>query len=331
MNDISILQVGNYYQNAGGISALMRNLSENLKNEGYNVKIFSLGGNYWFFRIIQYLRLPFSVRKFKIVHAHCCSSNGLLPAIASYFITLCLNKKCIITFHGAVDNAEKVANNFFFKNILSKKVVITTPTDINANQFKKNGFNSIGIPNIIDINNWIFKERTIIKPLFVCSRSKYNSKLVLDTFFNVLKKYPNAELIMLGEFDNTESLDIARKCKSIKITGNIERKEVINYLNYCDVYINSCDNDSFGYSIYEAISCGLAIVSSESPALLEAIGSDIVFFSKEKDDLSKTIFEILNNQQKTMECIVKGRNKILSFTWHNLKNKWIDTYNSVIN
>lgn len=328
-SEISILQVGNYYQTSGGISALMRNLTAGLNNEGYHVKIFSVGGNSWFFRIIQYLKLPFIICKFKIIHAHCCSNIGLLPAIISYLFSLVLTKKFIITFHGSVDNAENVANNFFFRNVLSKNVIITTPTDINAEKFKYVGFNAIGIQNIFDLNGWIYKERTIINPLFICSRSKYNSKLVLNTFFKVLLKYPKAELIMLGEFDNKESLDIAKKCKSIKITGNIEREKVVNYLNTSDVYINSCNNDSFGYSIYEAIACGLAVVSVESPSLQKDIGNDIVLFSDDSINLSETIFEALNKQQKTIERIEKGGNKARSLSWNNLKKQWIDIFNSI--
>ncbi|MDD2549774.1 MAG: glycosyltransferase family 4 protein [Bacteroidales bacterium] len=330
MHKGDILLIGNYYPTHGGISALIRNLKEGLMLEGYKVHIFPLGKKRGLVRLINYLKLPFVISKYPIIHAHGCSSLGQIPIISSYFISKILRKKFIVTFHGAVNNASTVANNVFFKKIMSKTVTITTPSEITANIFSDVGYNTVSIPNILEKDLWLFRKRNVIGPKMICTRSKYNPKLVIDTFNGVKKVYPNASLIMLGNFQDDKMRQYAKQFNSISLIGNVPRDEVYKHLNASDIYINSCNNDSFGYSIYEALSAGLAVVSIESPELLANIGNDIITFSSNTETMEESISTLIKNQNKTIERISKGYNLYSLGTWDYLKSKWENVYKDII-
>lgn len=321
-----ILLVGNYYPSYGGISALMTNLANNLNHEGYSTKIYSLGKNKGILRLLNYIRLPLIILKFDIIHAHGCSSFGQIPIIVSYFFSLLFKKYFIVTFHGSVNGSEKVAQNIFFKKIMSKSVIITTPTEITSDIFTKSGFKSLAIPNILEDNIWKYRKRKSIEPKLICTRSKYNPKLVIDTFLDVKKIYPNASLIMLGEFIDKKIKKYAISFDSITIIDNVPRSEVYKYLNVSDIYLNSCSNDSFGYSIFEALLSGLAVVSIESPSLLKIFGKDVILFSSDTTTLAGEVLYLLQNQECVNLRVDKGLEICHRYTWNGLKNKWLPLY-----
>jgi glycosyltransferase involved in cell wall biosynthesis len=321
-----ILLVGNYYPSKGGISALIRNLAKGLSSDGYKVEIYSLSHGNIFKRIIKYLKLLFVIRRFEIIHAHGCSNLGQIPIIASYVLSVILRKRFVITFHGSIDNSSIVANNLFFRKLMSRKVIITTPSVITSKSFSDVGYQTVYIPNIVENDSWDFRKRDSISPKMICTRSKYNPKLVIDTFIGVKKQYPDATLIMLGEFLDEKIQEYASQFESIFIVGNVPRKEVYRFLNMSDIYINSCSNDSFGYSIYEALSVGLAVVSIESPSLRDSVGEEIIEFSFNTETLESAVFNVLKNQSTTIQRIEKGYELYAMFTWNMLKKFWLDVY-----
>lgn len=325
MKKNKILIVGNYYHEKGGISALIRNLYFGLSNENIKVKIYSVGGSSIINRSFKYFKLPICILKSNIIHLHGCSSFGLLPVIIGYLIASFFRKKTIITYHGSVENVNKVANNIFFKKIINRNTLITTPSKNNSEVFRSLGFKSVFIPNIFDIQNWPYKKRELISPTFICTRSRYNPKIVIDTFLKINESFPNAKLKMLGNFNDLGAFAKASKYQNIELIEELPRNKVLMELNSCDIYINSCNNDSFGYSIYEAISCGLIVVSVNSPSLLDNLGDNIILFSDD-DKLSNIISYILNNQAEAQQRIKKGLESINALSWNFLKNKWFVAY-----
>lgn len=316
--------MGNYYSNKGGISALIRNLFNGLSENGEEVAIHSVGGR-GVQRFIKYLKLPYAIFNATIIHLHGCSSWGLLPVIAGYFFGSIFRRKMVITYHGSTENVLEVSKNFFFNRIVSRTTLITTPSKSNSEIFHNMGFRSMYIPNIFDDYNWPFKERSEIAPTFICTRSKYRPQIVIDTFTSIEERIPVAKLKMLGQFNDSSAFGQVSLKRNIEVVEEVPRSMVSTYLNSCDIYINSCDNDSFGYSIYEAISCGLIVVSVHSSSLLDSLGNDVILFSDE-NKLSDSIFYILENQNEAKLRIAKGRKVIGSYSWSVLSNKWLSAY-----
>jgi len=249
----------------------------------------------------------------------------LLPVIAGYFFGSIFRRKMVITYHGSTENVFEVSHNFFFNRIVSRTTLITTPSKSNSDIFYNMGFRSMYIPNIFDAHNWPFKERNEIAPTFICTRSKYRPQIVIDTFTSVEEQIPEAKLKMLGQFYDPTAFGQASVRKNIEIVTEVPRHMVSTYLNSCDIYVNSCDNDSFGYSIYEAIACGLIVVSVHSPSLLESLGNDVILFSDD-NKLSDSIFYILKNQDEAKLRVTRGKKFISKLSWSVLSKRWHSAY-----
>ena len=137
-------------------------------------------------------------------------------------------------------------------------------------QFKSEGFqNLISIPNVIEIENYPFLERKKAKPnlLWVRSFAKiYNPMMAVDVFVSLKRKYPEATLCMVGP-EKDGSLSIAKQKAAaleldIQFTGKLTKEEWINESKQYDIFVNTTHFDNMPVSVVEAMSLGLAVVST---------------------------------------------------------------------
>ena len=96
---------------------------------------------------------------------------------------------------------------------------------------------------------------------------------LLLSFARVLKRVPNAKLIVIGDGDEkgrlvslTQELGIG---SSVKFTGSVEDKEKIRLMKSSELLVLPSTDEGWGIVITEAIACGLNTISYDIPALRE--------------------------------------------------------------
>lgn len=324
-----ILLVANYYEERGGISASVENLYKILKTKKYNISLFSLGHKIKIYRIPKYLKLIFTIPKFNIIHCHGSSYLGFIPVFFSAVIAFIFKKKIIITYHGATDKYLFVKNSLLLKIIKKNIIAVITPSRTTVEFFKDFEFKSFYIPNIIDKNRWIFEKRKKINPKIVCTRSNYNTKELLEIFLLLKKRYKNLEFNLFGGITNINLLKKIKKTKSIVYRGQIRRNELSKELAKSDIYLNLLSIDSFGYSIFEAMACGLSIVSVKSKSFNDY--KDIINFPKRDNILSivDTIKDIIENQERSIEKTNKSLKIIQNFSSEKIYCLWDKLYSNL--
>ncbi|MBR4228712.1 MAG: glycosyltransferase [Bacteroidales bacterium] len=196
-----ILFICNYKPSVGGISGQVEMLQRHLREEGHIADIYSTKGSK-LERVLMPLRLKKIVQEYDVIHIHCCSGWGFLPAILG--ITACkkIGKRTILTYHGGD------AEQFFEKHEhLVKRYLSRTNSNIVLSGylekvFNKHGINCTIIPNILEFNKDLFLERDSIKPHYICIRSLrpiYNIPCILDAFQIVKTRIPTATLTLVGD------------------------------------------------------------------------------------------------------------------------------------
>jgi glycosyltransferase involved in cell wall biosynthesis len=322
-----ILMVANYRANIGGISALVENLSWGLIKEGYKVNIHSITGSI-IRRIWAYIRLFFKIWKFEIIHAHGSSYFGFLPVFVSTIASSLFRKPIIVTYHGSVVNAISfIRRSFLVRYVTRKAVLIITPIEETALCFRQFEIKSAAIPNIFNSSMWAYRQRKVIKPKLIWTRNTYKPELAVEAFKIVKEKHPEATLVMCGKSATRNYLSKYKDTDGLSLKSFVPRKDLSLILDECDVYLNTIGEDSFGYSIFEAVSAGLICVSVPSPALEEYL-DDAIYFSDSMDhkDVANQIIYALENQKETLEKIAIGKNKVREFSVNRIIPIWENLY-----
>ena len=131
---MNILIVCNYKPGVGGISGQVEILQRKLREDGHIAEIFSTKGSVlWRFGLFG--RLCKIAQDYDVLHIHCCSHWGFLPAIVGVTVGRRLDKRIVLTYHGG--GGEK----FFDKHIfLETYVKVDKDWRQNAKELEKFGY-----------------------------------------------------------------------------------------------------------------------------------------------------------------------------------------------
>ncbi len=175
------------------------------------------------------------------------------------------------------------------------------------NELKKDGFNSKVEYCKIDkkrfhrgISSKKIREKYNIKKdpilLYVGRISPHKGIHLLIKAFNiVLKKIPNAKLLIVGKptFGGYSKELKKLSNKSVIFTGFVPDKELPYYYAACDIYTTATLWEGFDLPAVEAQACGKPVVAFNLCAHPEVVKKGILVKPKDIKEFAKAIFKIL--------------------------------------
>ncbi len=166
----NVLFINNYKPGVGGISGQVEILQRKLREEGFIADVFSTKVSAWK-RLWLLPKLRHQAKNYEVLHVHCCSGWGFLPAVLGIKAGKQLGKRVVLTYHGGGGEA-------FFDKHPRLVYKYLTRTDVNivlsgflSNVFEKHQLPCVVIPNIIELDSSHFRVRNPLRPCFICIRS----------------------------------------------------------------------------------------------------------------------------------------------------------------
>jgi glycosyltransferase involved in cell wall biosynthesis len=303
-----------------------------LEQDGFNV-VYSSSQKNQARRLIAMLWSIFQFRKFDCVLIDTYSTTNFWYAFATSQLCRCLQLKYIPILHGGnlasrLKNNPKICQMIFkhsFKNV--------SPSLFLIEQFKLKGYeNIVHIPNAVELENYPFLERKKAKPklLWVRSFAKiYNPLMAVEVFASLKKKYPEATLCMVGPEKDGSLLDAKRKATDLNLdilfTGKLSKADWIITSQEYDIFINTTHFDNMPVSVIEAMSLGLAVVSTNVggiPFLLEDQKDALLIPDNNVDKMVESIDKLIKNTDLFSIITASARIKAERFDWQGVKFKW---------
>lgn len=329
-----ILYIGNNIKSKTATVTTTSILSNLLKQEGYHIKIVS-SIKIQFFRLLSMLWAILKYRnKINYILIDTYSTRNFYYALFSSQLCRLFKLKYLPILHGGnlptrLDNSAKLSRLIFsnsYQNI--------APSNYLKTEFKKRGYNTIFIPNVLEIKNYTFLERKIYSPklLYVRAFDKiYNPEMAIKVLNNLLETYPDALLCMIGpEKDNSLKLckDLVRSLQlenHVEFTGMLSKPQWHKKAEDYNIFINTTNIDNTPVSVMEAMALGLPIVSTNVGGIPFLIDGRIDGLLVEKNNVNamvNAIIEITNNKEQTRKLVSNARKKVEGFDWGIVKQLW---------
>ena len=329
-----VLLICNYKPGVGGISGQVELLQKYLRSEGNTADIFSTKASV-LRRLLLPLRLLHVAREYDVLHIHCCSGWGFLPAVVGVTVGRWLKKRLVLTYHGG--GGEK-----FFDEHPRLIHHYLTRTDTNivlsgflAKIFDKHQIPYTIIPNIIELDDKQYRLRETLNPNFICTRAHeelYNIPCILRAFQKALTELPEATLTLVGGGSQHEALaEMAKEMglANVTFTDRVDNTEIYTYLNQADIFLSAPTVDNMPVSVLEAMNAGLLVISSRVggvPYMIKNGANGLLFDSNDSDKLAELMLWSAENQTIAKAIIQQGHIEVKKYRWESIKGKLYDTY-----
>jgi len=328
-----ILYIGNALSGKGSNVTSIETLGNFLIQEGYTVKRVSSKSN----KILRLLDMFWTVIKYRkkvsFILIDTYSTTNFWYAVLIGRLS-CFYKIDYIPILRGGDLPQRIKRT----KKISKRLFGNARVNIVPSQYLMRAFNEEGyrnlkyIPNTIAIDNYTYKERFKVHPklLWVRSFSKiYNPLMALKILEELLKKYPDANLCMVGPAKD-ESFEIctsyAEKYKlPVTFTGKLEKEEWITLSKDYDIFINTTNFDNTPVSVIEAMALGLPVVSTDVggvPFLIKNGENGLLCEVNAVKEFISKIIQLIEEERVALNLAVNARNKVLSFDWNTVKTLW---------
>lgn len=236
------------------------------------------------------------------------------------------NKPITAGFHVQAENFTNhiFMMNFDIANFLTYKVfnlglyrhvdAIHYPTQFIRDVFEKhagptngfvisNGVNKAFCPKKVEKPEAL-KDKKVI--LFTGRYSKEKSHKILIEAVDHSKYKDSIQLIFAGDGPQKENIiKLSSKLKNSPILGFHPREELIDIINYADLYCHPAEIEIEAISCLEAMSCGLVPVIANSPRSATryfALCDNNLFSCNDPLDLARKIDYWLDNPEKKEQC-----------------------------
>ncbi|MCR5444437.1 MAG: glycosyltransferase family 4 protein [Bacteroidales bacterium] len=331
---MKFLLICNYKPGVGGISGQVEILQRKLRSEGHTADIFSTKAS-----VLKRLLLPIQLRSaakhYDVLHIHCCSGWGFLPAMVGVTVGRRLKKRVVLTYHGGG------GEHFFDKHTCLVKHYLTR-TDANivlsgflAKVFDNHHLPYNVIPNIIVLDESHYRERKEIKPHFICIRSHeplYNIPCILRAFQKVMTEIPEATLTLVGTGSQHEALIAMAQemgLKNVSFTGRVDNSEIYLHLDKADIMLSAPTVDNMPVSVLEAMNAGLLVISSNVggvPYMVDDNKTGYLFPSDDSDALASLMIQAVQLPYEKLSIIRNAHQAVNVYHWDNIKDKLYHTY-----
>lgn len=205
------------------------------------------------------------------------------------------------------------ARSYFSKKIQDKSVVIANPVDdkfFNVNYCGENSKEFINVGRLNEQKNQIF---------------------LIESFKEIIKKYPDYKLLIYGDGDMKEELSsyiIKNKLNdNVKLCGNVDNIE--NVLKDKKGFILSSKYEGMPNALMEAMAVGVPCISTDCPCggpreLIKNNINGLLVKSNDKNELVSAMYKIIENDKMCKKIAMSAKKNMNNYSCDKIVSKWFE-------
>jgi glycosyltransferase involved in cell wall biosynthesis len=246
--------------------------------------------------------------------------------------------KTLINYHSgeARDHLRRFCSAAFFLSRVDKIVV---PSRYLVDVFREFNLQASAVPNIVDLSQFRFRERSPLRPHLVCTRgfsTYYSVDVVVRAFAEIKKDYADAELDLVGggplEAD-IRKLVADLKLTGVRFTGVAPHREIGKYYDQGDIFINASWLDNMPLSVIEAFASGTPVVTTAPecmPYLVQHERTGLLSPVGDEKALAANVIRLLRDPSLANRLAQNAHKESRNYTWEAVREQWLTTYRELM-
>ncbi len=275
------------------------------------------------------------LRDVDVVHIFSASYWSFLLAPAPAVVLAKLRgKKMLIHYHSgeARDHMKRFRSAPF---VLSRVDEIVVPSGYLVDVFQEFGLQAAVVPNLVDLSQFRYRRRDLLRPHLVCTRGfspYYSVEVVVRAFAEVRKAHPEARLDLVGSGPlegEIRKLVSDLNIDGVNFTGVASRNEIGKYYDAADIFINASWLDNMPVSIIEAFGAGTPVVTTSPecmPYLVEHEHTGLLSPVGDEKALAANVIRLLREPRLAQRLAENAHVESRKYIWDVVRGQWLDVY-----
>jgi L-malate glycosyltransferase len=281
------------------------------------------------------------IPKYDVIHVFSASYLSFViaptPAIA---IGKLFGKRILLNYHSgeAEDHLERWRRTAIPTLRLVDSLIV--PSVYLERVFARFGLQAKAIFNLIETDEFQFRERRALRPVFLSNRnleSHYGVDRVLRAFEIIQKNFPEAVLTVAGDGSQRTALEkLAQNLglKNVSFVGRVSPHKIRGFYDAAHIYLNGSEIDNQPLSLLEAFACGLPIVTTDAGGIPDIVTDGETGFLVPRGNyqlLAERAIELLHDPAIAEKLAQKGKLECRKYSWALVRDPWMDVYEKLAN
>jgi glycosyltransferase involved in cell wall biosynthesis len=291
--------------------------------------------------VTQACYLPLLVRELAradVVHVFSASyASFLLAPLPAILVARALGKPIVLNYRSgeAPDHLQRSA--------IARRALAAVDQNVVPSRFLVEVFHTFGleasiVPNIVDDEQFRFRERRPLRPRLLSTRNfdgLYNVACTLRAFRKIQDRWPDASLTLVGgggEDAALRTLAATLGLRHVTFAGRVAPDAIAGYYADHDIYLQSPNIDNMPTSIIEAFASGLPVVSTEAGGIPAILTHGVHGLLAPLDDdrvLADHVLHLLDEPAFAVALARQARDTVQACTWQAVRDQWLNTYRRV--
>jgi len=328
-----LLYIGNRLSRHGSTATAIEILGPLLEREGFPVHYASSKKN----KLLRFADMLAAVWRFgrssDYVLIDTYSTQNFWYAVFVARLCRILGLRYIPILHGGNLPRRLASDKSACKKLFGGAYLNVAPSPYLGKAFTEAGFSVMCIPNPFDAGKFPFRPRASFSPKLLWVRSLapiYNPMMALEALKILSVKHPDAKLCMVGPDRGLqpELDDFARRNGlNVRFAGKLSQAQWAALSREYDIFLNTSTTDNSPFSLIEAASLGLAIVSTDVggiPYFFENGKQAALVPSGDSRCMADVVSGLVSDSGKTTAMVAAARGTALRSDWPEVRAKWLE-------
>jgi glycosyltransferase involved in cell wall biosynthesis len=275
----------------------------------------------------------------EIAHVFSASYWSFLLAPApAWFLGRLRSKKVLIHYHSgeARDHLRRFGSG---RLVLSRVDDIVVPSGYLVEVFREFELRGTVIPNLVDLSQFHYRERTPLRPHLVCTRGfhpYYCVEVVVKAFAKAQREIPDARLDLVGNGpseSDVRKLVADLQLRNVNFCGVVSRSEIGWYYEQADIFINASRLDNMPVSVIEAFASGTVVVSTSPeamPYLVDDRRTGLLSPVGDENALADNVIRLMREPELARKLAQNAYAQSQKYAWAAIREQWIRVYRTLL-
>lgn len=223
----------------------------------------------------------------------------------------------------------KKAYDLFKNKYKFDRNIYIIPTGLKVEKFYKE---NISLQEVEKIRNKVELNKDDFVLLFVGRIGKEKRiDYLIDAHYDLVKKYPNCKLLIIGDGPEKEKYENKVKNKNMEqniiFTGKVPLEEIPKYYQLANIFVTASHYETQGLTVLEAMAGSIPVVAVVDESFKDVVIDGLNGFSfKNKRQYRNSILSLMNDQEKLNSMKIQARLMANNYSSERFASQVLDIY-----